>query len=162
MLQEQTIEFVCLSPGEKGRFILYLEDENRNRNNGRERILKLAYPIEKRDTQEAFDEFFQSPSRVNRFSHVFEGIFAINLTDYIDVPSSSRMLSCLVEYIEENSDISFVIYAVAEDKSDAVKFRRMLPALFENSSCDLVESEFKSIYSDPRTTVDPGVRLFGY
>ncbi len=162
MLQNQTIEFVCLSPSEKDKFILYLEDENTKRNRSGEKILKLAYPVEKKDTQEAFNEFFQSPFRVNRFSHVFEGIFAINLTDYLGVNSSSQMLPRLVEYIEENGNMDFVLYAFAKNSSDAETFKKTLPRLFENSGCKAIESPFKSIYTGYKAFEKTEPSNFGY
>lgn len=142
MQKNSEIELACFCQSQADKFALYLEDENRKHGQAQQRVLQLCYPVEKKDDQDTFNDFFQSPFRVNRFSHTFNGLFAINLTDYLEL-QSNIMLSRLRDYTEENPQISFVLFAYTNTKSLADTFSKRLFKLFVSSSRPLVNSSFQ-------------------
>lgn len=160
MLNKHTIEFVCLPPGEEDSFALYLESENTRRNGGREKVLSLCYP-DARERNEAFNEFFQSPSRVNRFSHVYEGIFAVNLTGYVREAAEDR-LTALLEFTEENPGMDYVLYAVTDKRTDAERFLERLSLISNRCSGRIVESGYRPTFSERGTEGREKRRAFGY
>lgn len=154
------IELACLCHGQEDKFALYLKDENLKRTKGLEPLITLSYPVEKKDEQDTFNDFFQSPFRVKKFSHTFKGLFAINLTDYLELPSN-LMLSNLRDYTEENPTIDFILFAYTNTKSLADSFQKRLFKIFEASSRPLVNSSFKMELA-ASSRVQKTERNFGY
>lgn len=139
-MDKSRVEFVCLSFSEYEAFINYLESLDKADSGG---VLILSYPKELDGAATAFNEFYQSPSRVNKFSHIFTGLFAVNLTDYL-FKSSSPKIEALFDYIEENEDICFLLFAFQKKNGDADEMERRLFKLFENSRRTLMPSAFRN------------------
>ncbi len=142
MRKNSEIELACLCQSQADKFALYLKDENDKLNKNQEPMVQLCYPVEKKDDQDAFNDFFQSPFRVKKFSHTFNGLFVVNLTDYLDIPSNT-MLTKLRDYTEENPNIHFILFAYTDTKSIADNFSKKLFKLFKSSSRPLVNSSFQ-------------------
>lgn len=127
MKKNSAVAFVTLSRTERDGFRTYLRSACEN---GKGLII-MSYPSE---NEAAFDfaEFFETPYRYNRFSHDYEGIYAVDLSDYIR-ESSSPLLGKLRKYTDENEGISFVLFAVEDAPSSASSLRREIERFYEHS-----------------------------
>lgn len=160
MRKNSEIELACICQSQADKFALFLKDENRKLNKDQEQVITLCYPVEKKDDQFTFNDFFQSPFRTKKFSHNFNGLFAVNLTDYLDI-SSNIMLCRLRDYTEENPSIYFILFAYTNTKSTADSFSKRLFKLFESSNRPLVNSSFQmELTTAPKS--QKAERNFGY
>ncbi len=127
MKMNRTVAFVTLSSAERDVFISYLRKES---GNGKGLIIR-SYPSE---NEAAFDfaEFFETPYRYNRFSHDYEGTYAVDLSDYIK-ESSSPELGKLRKYTDENEKISFVLFVLDDSPSSVLPLRREIGRFYEHS-----------------------------
>lgn len=127
MKKNSAVAFVTLSRDERDEFRTYLRSVCEN---GKGLII-TSYPSE---NEAAFDfaEFFETPYRYNRFSHDYEGTYAVDLSDYIR-ESSSPFLGKLRKYTDENEEISFVFFAVEDSPASASSLRREIERFYEHS-----------------------------
>ncbi len=127
MKMNRAVAFVTLSSSERDVFISYLRKES---GNGKGLIIR-SYPSE---NEAAFDfaEFFETPYRYNRFSHDYEGTYAVDLSDYIK-ESSSPELGKLRKYTDENEKISFVLFVLEDSPSSVTVLRREIVRFYEHS-----------------------------
>ncbi len=127
MKKNRAVAFVTLSRTERDEFRTYLRSVKEN---GKGLII-MSYPAE---NEAAFDfaEFFETPYRYNRFSHDYEGTYAVDLSDYIR-ESSSPELGKLRKYTDENEGISFVLFAVEDCPSSVTALRREIERIYEHS-----------------------------
>lgn len=142
MLQPTKVEFVFLGKSEEDGFVSCLENENRKRHGEREKVLMLSYPSEAETGGDAVKEFFQSPMRVNRFSHSFRGIFAVDITSYLKTEESTA-LGMLRDYTEENGEMDFVLFAFTDREGEAERLSRKLSALYSDSKRGFIAKPWK-------------------
>ena len=156
MLQPTKVEFVFLRREEEDGFVSCLENENRKRHGEREKVLMLSFPSEAETGGDAVKEFFQSPTRVNRFSHSFRGIFAVDITEYLK-NSESTALGMLRDYTEENGEMDFVLYAFTDREGEAERLSRKLGELYSDSRRGFISKPWKK-----SGRVAKSGRSFGY
>lgn len=154
MKKNSAVAFVSLSKGEMEGFRKYLLSEWENEKG----LIIMSYPAE---NEPAFDfaEFFETPYRYNRFSHDYEGTYAVDLSDYIRESSSSALIK-LRKYTDENDSMSFILFAVDDSSSN---LRREIERCYERSSRGLLLYSFRNgkMNAVKNKSVKEGAR-FGY
>ncbi len=156
MLQPTKVEFVFLTKAEEDGFVSCLENENRKRHGEREKVLMLSYPGDAETGGDGVKEFFQSPTRVNRFSHSFRGIFAVDITSYLKTDESPA-LGMLRDYTEENGEIDFVLFAFTDREGEAERLSRRLGELYCSSKRGFLSKPWKKSGKSEKNG-----RSFGY
>ncbi len=151
MKDKSVIDYVRVSFPERKEFYNFLN------NSGYDDVLILSYPEESLSLS-SFGEFFQSPFRVHRFTHAFSGLFAIDLSSYIEKEEKEKLES-LFDYIEENEEIKFTLF-VLRDKEDVLPFEKRMEKLFSRSSRTLISYVFECGEMKEKTSKKRG--SFGY
>ncbi len=150
------VAFVSLSEGERETFRSCLRTEC---DNGKGLICK-SYPEENESVLE-FSEFFETPYRYGRFSHEFEGTYAVDLSGYLR-HCSSISLTKLRKYIDDNRSIRFILYACEED-GDTASLERGIEKCFRSSERGIVFYSFDSGKISPRHRMEQKrAKNFGY
>lgn len=78
--------------------------------------LMLAYPAPDSKIPYVFERFFDSPVIVAR-NHVFEGCFAIDISDYIG-KTNEDAFGRLMTYMHSNPDTVYVLFMYSDNKNE--------------------------------------------
>jgi len=81
-----------------------------------ESTLMLEYPEPESQQSNIFELFFESPSVVAQ-NQKFEGLFGIDISNYVNRLNHDRFVS-LISYINSNPDIVFVLFFYSDSKKE--------------------------------------------
>jgi len=98
-------------------------------------LLVLSYPGPKEENED-FNKFFSSPDNLNPFCNSYCGVFAVELTDYVDCPESPRLAE-LFGFIRDRKEMTFVLFAM-EDGADGVS--KLADRVSRKTGCKVASS----------------------
>lgn len=119
-------EFLVLAEGGLESFEAHLHEKEmlfgsslRGRREDQRNLLVLCYPGPRQESDD-FNEFFSSPDNLNPFCNSFCGVFAVELTDYVNDPENPKLAE-LFGFMRERKEMSFILFAVDDGSGAAVR-----------------------------------------
>ncbi len=156
-------EFIVLTEGGLGVFEAFLHEKEekisgsfpvKGRSDQRN-LLVLCYPGPKQENDD-FNKFFSSPDNLNSFSNSYRGVFAVELTDYVNEPDNPR-LSDLFAFMRERKEITFILFAV-DDGSGSVA--RLSEKVSRRTDCRVVFATERGL--ECKNSHNGKTKSFGY